>query len=391
MKGAETERLGQLSDRAWRRFGGDAADYMRVEALYHRFTADPEGAAIECGIFYDYCDNRGRYGTLLALGFVLAELLGRERVDLPGGLPAALNVLATIRYYYPRLDDRLETVLELARAALPEALSSGVKWLIGDCYDRIGDVLRDQEHFAAALDCYRSGLEVAERYAREEPSKPDRRHGVAISHQRIGEMLEQANDPANAIQHYRAELEIAEGLVVQEPDNPDWQDDVATAHESIGNLQLAVGNVTDALASLTASLDIRARLATRDPDGAASQRELAVSYEHVGKALMAKQDFSDALNAFRAGLTIAERLAHLDPTNADWQVDLSISFGTVAEALLEAAEARDKCSDWYAEARTLIARGIEILDDLIQNRPATPQEQHAREWLKELESGLPVS
>jgi hypothetical protein len=89
-------------------------------------------------------------------------------------------------------------------------------------------------------------------------------------------------------------------------------------------------------------------------------------------------DLAGALAEYRASLTITERLAAQDSANAQWQTDLARSCDRVAEALLALPEG-DR-----AEARRLVARGLERMEALAQAHPPTPYEQQMRARLEAL-------
>jgi eukaryotic-like serine/threonine-protein kinase len=132
------------------------------------------------------------------------------------------------------------------------------------------------------------------------------------------------------------------------------------------------------LAEYRANLTIRERLAAQDPANAGWRRGLSVSHDRVGDVLYAQGDLAGALAEYRASLAIAELLAAQDPANAQWQTDLAISCGRVAKALLALPEG-DR-----AEARRLVARGLERMETLAQAHPPTPYEQQVRAWLEAL-------
>jgi tetratricopeptide (TPR) repeat protein len=141
---------------------------------------------------------------------------------------------------------------------------------------------------------------------------------------------------------------------------------------------LAQGDLPRALDASWASLDIRKRLAQADPSNTTAQHNVSVSHERVGDVLHNQGDLAGALAEYRASLTIAERLAAQDLANAQWQTDLARSCGRVAEALLALPEG-DR-----AEARRLVARGLERMEALAQAHPPTPYEQQVRAWLEVL-------
>jgi len=125
MKAESPERLRALSTGARACFAGDAAPHARIEALYHRFTAEPKAAARECGALAEEWEGAGRYEALLGLGVMLHQLL---QEGLPEGIVrgAALYWLARIRFDYQPLG----ITAGQAYAAAEEYRRSGDDWRI---------------------------------------------------------------------------------------------------------------------------------------------------------------------------------------------------------------------------------------------------------------------
>jgi hypothetical protein len=74
MKSESPDWFAALSTRAQVYFEGKAP-HLRIEALYHRFTTQPEAAEQECATLYHEWNSTGHYEELSALGVVLEELL----------------------------------------------------------------------------------------------------------------------------------------------------------------------------------------------------------------------------------------------------------------------------------------------------------------------------
>jgi hypothetical protein len=164
MKGKAPDWLAALSERAKIYFDGEAP-HLRIEALYHGFTVQPEAAEQECATLYDKWNRMGRYEELLGLGVVLDELLA---AGLPGGAvrSSVLYQLANIRYnYQPQ-----SVTADQAREALAEAQRSGVLWRIANANDLIANVLRDQGDLTGALEAYRASLAIRQRLAAQDPA-----------------------------------------------------------------------------------------------------------------------------------------------------------------------------------------------------------------------------
>jgi tetratricopeptide (TPR) repeat protein len=235
MKAESPERLRALSARARACFAGDTAPHTRIEALYHRFTAEPQAAVWECDTLAWEWDRAGRYEALLGLGVVLDELL---QEGLPEGLVrgTALYHLANIRYHH----QPLEVTATQARAGLEEYQRSGDDRHIAMSQDLLGNVLSDQGDLPRALDAYRAGLDIQKRLAQADPSNTTVQRNVSVFHSKVGDVLRDQGDLAGALAEYRASLAIRERLARQNPANAQWQTDLAEACEDVAGVLLAL-------------------------------------------------------------------------------------------------------------------------------------------------------
>jgi tetratricopeptide (TPR) repeat protein len=373
MKAESPERLRALSARAQACFAGDAAPHARIEALYHWFTAEPQAAVWECDTLAWEWDRAGRYEALLGLGVVLDELL---QEGLPEGLVrgTALYHLANIRYHH----QPLEVTATQARAGLEEYQRSGDDRHIAMSQDLLGNVLSDQGDLPRALDAYRAGLDIQKRLAQADPSNTTVQRNVSVFHNKVGDVLRDQGDLAGALAEFRAGFAIHERLAAQDSAHAGWQRDLSVSHEKIGDVLRDQGDLAGALAEFRAGFAIHERLAAQDSAHAGWQRDLSVSHEKIGDVLRDQGDLAGALTAYRASLTIRERLAAQDPAHAQWQTDLAEACEDVAGVLLALPDG-DR-----AEARQLVARGLERMEALAQAHPPTPYQQQVRASLEAL-------
>jgi hypothetical protein len=139
MKSESPDWFAALSTRAQVYFEGKAP-HLRIEALYHRFTTQPEAAEQECATLYHEWNSTGHYEELSALGVVLEELLA---TGLLTGIVrnSVLDQLANIRHnYQPR-----SVAADQTHEALAEAQRSGVLGRIA------GDLTMLPESYHASL------------------------------------------------------------------------------------------------------------------------------------------------------------------------------------------------------------------------------------------------
>ena len=419
MKGESPDRLAALSERARIYFDGDAP-HLRIEALYHGFTVQPEAAEQKCAMLYDEWSGMGRYKELLGLGVVLDEL---RTAGVPDGVvrSSVLYYLAKIRYdYQPR-----NITASQAREAIAEAQHSGVLWRIANAtallgnvlrdqgdlpaalaaygesstilkrlaslnpgnldfqralsvlHNNVGDVFRDKGNLPAALAAYRDDLNIVQRLAAQDPGQARWQIDLSISHDRIGDVFHQQGDLPAALAAYRTALTIRERLAAQDLNNADWQRAVSVSHNKVGDVLRDNGDLPAALVAYRRSFAIAQSFADQHTDHSGWQRDMSVLHNRIGKILQKKGDLPEALAAYRADLNIAERLAAQDPTNAQLQIDVALSYAKVAEVMLA-------INDDVAEARRMIALGLDKINFLGEVHSPAPLAVGVRRLLEKL-------
>jgi predicted negative regulator of RcsB-dependent stress response len=199
-----------------------------------------------------------------------------------------------------------------------------------------------------------------------------------MSQDLLGDVLLAQGDLPRALDAYRAGLDIQKRLAQADPSNTTAQRNVSVFHNKIGDVLLAQGDLAGALAEFRDSLAIAERLTAQDPANAGWQRDLSVAHIKIGDVLRDQGDLTGALTEYRDSLAIRERLARQDPANAQWQTDLAEACEDVASVLLALPEG-DR-----AEARRLVARGLERMEALAQAHPPTPYQQQVRASLEAL-------
>jgi tetratricopeptide (TPR) repeat protein len=325
MKKEAPERLRALSARALSAFGGEAP-HLQIEAVYHRFTAEPEAAAWECEGLHDQWNDAGRYEALLALGVTLDELVS---AGLPAGLPrgVALYHLARIRYDYQQRD----FTARQAADALSEFESAKDSWRIANTQDLLGNVEFDRGNLETALAWRRRSLATWEQLVAESPDDTLRQRNLSVSYNRVGDVQSAQGDLDGALKSYRDSLAIRHKLANQDPGNAGWQRDLSVSYIKVGDVQSAQGDLDGALKSYRDSLVIADKLAKQDPGNAQWQYDLGISHERLGSVFEAQGNLDEALKEYLAKQALIDKLARQDPANAGWQRDLSVSYIKVGD------------------------------------------------------------
>ena len=379
----DPERLRALSTCARAHFAADTSAAAVIEALYHRYTSEPEMAADECVTLFGEWDQAGRYASLLALRTVLEELLDARQWALPSGLVrgAALYCLTRIRYRYRRVDDRPEVTKQLAHDALVEYQKSEVIWRIVQARDLHGDVLRREGHLDQAMNEYRAVIDSANIGTSRPGEESGHRYAryVSAAYAKISHILWQIGKTAEANEASRKSREIRNRFAAAPPDNELERDQLqASGNNLAGDMLRKEGNFAGALTAFRAGLAIRERLASVDPENAHWQYEVAVSHYRIGNVLLDQGDLRAAIQAFRAGMVVFKSLASEYPANAAWQKDFADACARIAKLLLRLPDGN------RSEVRRLIVQGQRIIEALARPRPLTDKEQKVRDELKRL-------
>jgi tetratricopeptide (TPR) repeat protein len=368
----DPNRMRALSARAHTHFAKDNASHAVVEALYQRFIAEPEVAERECRKLYRRLSDATEYDSLLALGAILAELLDSNQPGLASGLVrgTALLCLSRIRRNYPRLEDREDTTVTLAREALREYQAVGAEdWMIAMAYQNLGNALGEQGDLDAALIERRAGLEIQKTLAQANPSDAQQQSKLSIAYNKLGRVLRLKGDFFAALDSYRANLAIAVPLAEQNPNNNRLQSHLAVSHDDVGDVLRDQGQLPETLEQYHAALAIRERLVVREPGTYKWQLDVFESLTKIGNVLRDQGDLRGALGSYSDSLAIIRRLANRYITNARWQNDFASVCAKMADVLLRLPDGKQ------AEALELIGQGQGRIEALARAHPLTPSEQ----------------
>ena len=215
-------------------------------------------------------------------------------------------------------------------------------------FDRLGDVLRQQEEIGAALERYREGLRIRQRLATAAPSEARAQGDLFASFHKIGSILLQQGERRKALEHYRESLHIARRLAAVSPQDLQAERDVASSLNHIGDVLLRQDEPRKAEEHYREGLRISRRRAAADPGNTETQRDLSISFGKLGDALLQRGEVEKAREQYRESLRIAQHLAAADPHNFQAQTDLVIGHYRIGRSErrairpLEAAAAFEK-------------------------------------------------
>lgn len=362
-----------------------AAPYLRIEALYHRFTSDPARVAEKCGAIFHEWKAAGQHEPLLALRTMLEELINREEWTLPSGLAraAALYYLARIRLGYRRVSEDGKMTEELARKAVAEFEAAGAgrrtlraRAVLGDVLDR--EATSDKE-LEDALTEYRAVIRLVEN-GEFGPSDDDMKRFLSNLRQdieRVQKRLRKVVIPTVVVPASKSLANAFQLAAKFEVEKNNFM--VALSHfKRAAEDALKTNNFKVALESFRESAAIYKRIAEEEPWNANHVAHLAFAHNCVGDVHRRQGDVRAASDAFETAMKFVESLVKRDPLNAEWQKDLAAACARTARELLQLAE-RDQ-----AEARRLIQRGTSIMQALGQGQKRTLIEQDVFDDLQQL-------
>ncbi|WP_150129904.1 tetratricopeptide repeat protein [Sinorhizobium sp. RAC02] len=303
---------------------------------------------------------------------ILAPLY--DHVGVIAALRAALALDAEMHWRWFQLGDELVTIGARREAeanyrkALMICQSAQDQREVGVCYNRIGDMRRDEGDAKGASDVYGAALKIAKALAEGDPNNTDWQRDLSISYHKIGDMRRAEGNAKAALDAFTEDLKIAKALAERDPDNSEWLRDLSVSYNRVGDMRHAEGDSKGALDAYSHALKIRETLIERDPNNAGWRRDLSISYHKIGDMRRAEGNAKATFEAYEEALQIARMLAERDPHNAELQRDLIVSHNRIGDMLRDEGDAQGAL-DVYGEALK-IAKTLTHLD------PSNTEWQH---------------
>ena len=239
----DAEKALETSRRAMRCFAAAGDEpHLQIEALYHRFTVEPDAAVDACWALADRWMKAGQTESRLALACVLEELTGM----LPPGLARAYALLESAASRFERQD--LSHTLARVEEALVEAASAGKDWVLSEAHLLRGNVRREQGQLDEALEDYRRAYALAQGLSERESGNPRWRRELAIFSYKMGGVWEVLGNLDQALSAYRESHGRWAALVAEQPKDTDLLHGLAAAHSYVGSGCYAQGRFPEALA-----------------------------------------------------------------------------------------------------------------------------------------------
>ncbi len=274
-------------------------------------------------------------------------------------------------------------------------------------YERTGSIKAKTGEINAAIEDFRSALEIDLRLQSLRPESRNFQRAVYINYGEIGRALQADGKHREALEQYEKGRTIINNLMAVDPNNADlprmigiFDDYSASAHIELGEIDVATELSNNALAvreklfaadptniqvfgDLTVSLDtagdllvragdasgalkpLRRSLAMReaalkqDPTMMLAKRYIAISHNKIASAFRSQNDLNAALADQRTALNMNRELCASDSTNLELRRELAVSLQGTGEILgLIAMDERNR--EKWAEARSLLDESLGI-------------------------------
>jgi tetratricopeptide (TPR) repeat protein len=282
-----------------------------------------------------------------------------------------------------RLDPNMQwDWVELARAyqavgSLAAAERSAQRALLLAASDRErGVAMSDLVQIQVAQGNLSAALRIAEDYntltsrlAAAEPSSPQLRHDLAISHDRLGGVLFAQRDYEAARAHFEVSMAISQQIAMENPHSNEAQRGVSSSLAQLSALSFTEGSIDRARALAEESLEITQRLATAHPSLTGLQRDVVARLFALGMVQEQQGNLVEARDRYETGIAIAQRLVVIDPTNAQASMLVAMGLSSLAGVSLRLGD--------LVSALALYEESLEINEALSASDPSNAATQHS--------------
>lgn len=212
----------------------------------------------------------GRVREQLA-AYRLAEGIYQDLTAILPHVRSYREYLATIQYEYGRLLHRLgrvdeaETELRDAVVLSDELLIEFAapryaEWKVA-CADAIGQVLRDLNEDAVALEVYEKAMPILAGLVEGHAEVTVYRERLAVCQSHLGQLLHKMGDEARALKEFTAAVGTLENLIKDHPDIPRISDELAFVYNHLGHLHLTRNDAEQAQTAFQRARDLWQHLA----------------------------------------------------------------------------------------------------------------------------------
>jgi serine/threonine protein kinase len=239
---------------------------------------------------------------------------------------------------------------------------------------RVGDILRLLGRFEQAKDAYLEAIDLLAPVAAD--ASPDRhRRGLRARSQQalancynfLGEVLRQTNHPQEAADGYRKALGTQDELVLQFPDDPQYRMERARTHYNLGILWKDTNQLAEAERSLGQAVTDLGPLVARYPDVPQYRQHLARSYLNLGTLLRQTGRPQAAMDRYQQAITLLQELTRNVPANPDYRHELGVARNNLGNVLVKVPPlaAQDDPEGEHTAA-------VQLFTELVRDFPKVP-------------------
>jgi tetratricopeptide (TPR) repeat protein len=185
---------------------------------------------------------------------------------------------------------------------------------------KVGDYFFMSRKLQDAIGHYNRSFDLYSQLLKEASDDELQAKSASIT-MRIADLLV-LSDRKAALEKYRTALEMREKLEEKSPDNEIIISNIAINHTKIGDTLALLGDNAGALKEQEISFQYRAKLALKDPTNELSKSQHAYGYYYLGKAQWETGDSEAALTNITTSVELRRELVAKDSTNFSWKLNL---------------------------------------------------------------------
>lgn len=199
---------------------------------------------------------------------------------------------------------------------------------LGQAHLRSNDVPKAQDYADKAV-------AIAERILSESgPNQPFDKPELAASYTLRGYVDEHRGEFKAAVESYKTAVNLAKKALDAEPGKFEAQNRLALIYEYMGDALISMRSLDEAQATFDKCLELRRAMVVAQPKNAQAKRQLAIATERIGTMAFTREDLPKAQEWYAKALTYYEELAAMAPKNSLAQRELAVAIfhvGQVAE------------------------------------------------------------
>ncbi|MFO0907370.1 MAG: protein kinase [Isosphaeraceae bacterium] len=296
------------------------------------------------------------------------ELIAREEPglnDTDRSTLVALQRLSEALILTGRHDEArsyLERSLRMAEATLRQTPSDSARIDLATSHDKLGMIDQHSRRFDQAGVHYRAARSLFEEASAHQPNDLEFARQAIAAIRREGDLLSLNSSAAEALRQYDDAILRAERLLSSNAENVALQREIVITRRRAAALCGTLNRANDGRKHLERAAELIKALLQTDPENVAARHDLAGISGDLGWNFLYRREPAAAIPYFEAGIAALEANARANPGNSEMLWDLAHAYRSVGFAHFARAD--------YDRAGQVIARGIEILEDLARRYPS---------------------